>query len=154
MRISLLFFLLLLPTQLFADNLLQKIQEDQFLLLGNVGIVDYLNEKFIISVGVSAIGINNPGLKRNSMVEAKAKAYSQLSKFIHENEIMVTELFQIQEKLTKTNNSQNKDSKNEYTETIEEKNEGPLKMLENIGSWSTNDNYYWVTVIKIPQSAK
>ena len=145
------FYLMSLPAQLFANDLLQKIREDQFLLLGNVGNVDYMDDKYIISVGVSSISNSSPSLKRKAMIETKAKAYSQLSKFIHENEIKVIELFKTKETVTKINNSQNKDSKSEFVETIQEKNEGPLKMIENIGSWSTNEKFYWVTGIKIPQ---
>ena len=151
MRISLLFFLLFLPTQLLASELLQKIQEDQFLLQGNVGIVDNLDEKYIISVGEAANTADNPGLKRKSMIEAKAKSYSQLSKFIHENEMKVTEKLNTIETLTRINNSHIRDEKSEYAETIQEKNEGPLKRIENIGSWATKEYFYWVTGIKIPK---
>jgi hypothetical protein len=151
MRISFLFFLLLFPASLFANELLQKIQEDQFLLLGYVGIVEYSDEKYIISVGEPTSTADNQVIKRKSMIEAKAKSYSQLSKFIHENEMRDTEQLNTIETLAKTNNSRIRGEKSEYFETIQEKNEGPLKRIENIGSWTTKEYFYWVTGIKIPK---
>lgn len=145
------FLILLLTTNAQANSLSEIIKQDQFLLMGNIGIIDFLDEKYIISVGNAFIDGDKPDQIIKAMLIAKANAQSQLSKFANDNVIKVTKQIKNIITVIPKGKSHIRDSKTKYIELINEKNEGPLKNIINIESWHTKNNYYWVIGVKILQ---
>lgn len=145
------FLILLLATPAHANSLSEIIRQDQFLLMGNIGIIDFFDEKYIISVGNAFIDDDKPDQIMKAMSMARANAQSQLSKFANDNVIKVTEEVKNIVTVIPKGKPHIQDSKTKYIELINEKTEGPLKNIINIESWRTKNNYYWVIGVKIPQ---
>lgn len=142
-RVAIVIFLFA-PSIANADSLLNAVKKDNFLKFGNVSIVEHEHEKYLISIGVSALDSSNLSNWKKARIESKLLSQQQLSKFI--NDVNINALEAVEEVLVisitdKGIKTRKVDSK--YIEYIKEKSEGPLTNIITIGDWSDQNNYYY-----------
>ena len=124
-----------LNISLFGNSLKDEILNDDFLSNGFTGFIEYKNNKYLITVGISNI-------KDNSI-------QSKLTKFIHN--IKITSMNELTTKTIVTINDKNitRVIKDEYIEIIKEQSNGLLKNVINIGKWKIENEYFYALGVKI-----
>ena len=153
MKISLFLLTLLLSVNYsYAGSLLDTVKNDDFLIQGNTSILEHGDDHYLVSVGVADTSTSSSRLEKIARITSKVKAQHQLSQFINEVKVITTE--QLEEKTVAEQHGRKKSTREietKYIEIIKEMNEGPLKNIINIGSWSDSVTYFYAIGIKIPE---
>ena len=152
MRISLLLFgfLFFISGLVNAQPLLDQVKNSDFLLEGNLAILTCEGKKSLVSVGTATVDTTKPSLVKQAMIIAKVNAQNQLSKFIHEAKIYVTETLENQlQVIDEIGKPSSRKQKQIYFEQIKETSEGALRNIVSVGSWSENDMYFYVIAIPL-----
>jgi hypothetical protein len=138
-----------LNISLFGNSLKDEILNDDFSSNGFTGFIEYKNNKYLITVGISNIKDNSIQSKLNALKGSKILAQSKLTKFIHN--IKITSMNELTTKTIVTINDKNitRVIKDEYIEIIKEQSNGLLKNVINIGKWKIENEYFYALGVKI-----
>ena len=151
MKISLFFFYFCYATNAFAGTLLEKVKTDDFLMQGNLSVVDYAGEHFLVSVGTAFFNPAQRYTIKKVRIEAKLKAQYLLSQFINNIRMNTSENLEGKTVVKKGNALSNRKIDSKYIEIIRETSNGPLKNIINIGTWTDSETCYHALGLNIPQ---
>ena len=157
-KISISILLILISFNLMAKKhpMLKVIKNDSALLIGEVSIITYEKEKYLIAIGEADIKDKIPDSLMEAIIVSKTLAEALLTNFIHKVKITTKEELKSQIitiKIVKDGKliSAKKSNKEIYIETIKEQGHGILKNIINIGKWKNKDKtiYFYALAIKI-----
>ncbi len=147
MKFSIFFycFFLLSVSVLHAENLLEKVKNNEFLLAGNLAVFSIGSERHLVSVGTAEIKSSDPSAIKRARVMAKVRAQNQLSQFINDTRIEITEVLenkiQVVEEYGQKPLTQQKET---YIELIREATHGKIGNIITLDAWRDKNIYFYV----------
>ncbi len=155
MKKYLFLFLIFSFCSLDADNSrLPAVAKEEATKMGDqVTIVKSEDTIYLLSIGSSPITDNTPLAKITALKEAKILAKGGLMKFIYGTKTQVHEQLSTLY-ITKKNTSDGNveithQQKEEYIEMIQDKGDGILKNIIDIGKWKKNNRYFFTYAINL-----
>ena len=128
------------------EGLLAYIKNDDFLIEGELGFIEYNEGKYIIAVGISEIKKKSKRGRLNARKKARLKAENKINEFI--NGTNVLSIKKISEKYKINFKTKEETKIQEHYKMIKEQSSGILKNLENIGKWHEDGEYFYAVGFK------
>ena len=132
------------------SSLLDAVRVNEFLMAGNVDIVDVAGSKFLVSVGVARVSQDNPKTKLNAMRSSRLRSHEGIAKLIFGSKVSSVEKLQTIVVSQKDNSGKVSRRIDEvFVTELRERSHGVLPPNIDVGDWlGIDQQYYWVSAIE------